>query len=141
MNWLRFNPSRSSPALVHLLRLSSLSRFSLTSTMATQHEVLIIGSGLSALSAARALKAHKPLLLEARSRIGGRAQTYTATDSPVDLGCSMIHGYKEGNPLRKVLEEYGLVSPLLLLGVGGPLLTRRGAPNSQKHTSSLARKL
>lgn len=74
------------------------------------HDVLIIGSGLSALTAARVLKAHKPLLLEGRSRIGGRAHTFAETDSPVDLGCSMIHGYAEGNPLKGMLAELDLVS-------------------------------
>lgn len=85
--------------------LSTLSR----STMSV-HDVIIIGSGLAALTAARALTAHKPLLLEARNRIGGRAHTCTATDSPVDLGCSMVHGLNEGNPITKLLKDYNLVS-------------------------------
>jgi monoamine oxidase len=78
--------------------------------MSTQTPVIIIGSGLAALTAAKLLKQHSPILLEARNRIGGRAHTYTATEQPVDLGCSMIHGYKEGHPLKEVLETYGLVS-------------------------------
>lgn len=89
--------------------------------MTTQHSVIIIGSGLAALTAAKLLKQQQPILLEARNRIGGRAHTCTATEQPVDLGCSMIHGYNEGHPLREVLVTYGLVSER-----GGRLLLTEG---------------
>ncbi|GAA6061430.1 hypothetical protein JCM10212_002011 [Sporobolomyces blumeae] len=74
-------------------------------------DVLIIGAGLSALAAARTLSstAANVVILEARNRIGGRALTYSRPDGPhIDLGCSMIHGYYEGNPAKRLLEELGM---------------------------------
>lgn len=32
----------------------------------------------------------------------------------VDLGCAQVHGWKEGNPIRKVMEGFGIVRPLSL---------------------------
>lgn len=70
--------------------------------------MIVVGAGLAGLTAARVLKQYKPLVLEARNRIGGRAHTYLETAQPVDLGCSMIHGYAEGNPLAQTLQELNL---------------------------------
>lgn len=106
--------------------LDSLPTTSSLRTGMAAHDVLIIGSGLSALTAARALKTYKPVLLEARTRVGGRALTWTeGLEQPVDAGCSMVHGYAEGNPLRGILREYGIVSsrlPPCVLGRPGPLI-------------------
>ncbi|MGH8175183.1 MAG: flavin monoamine oxidase family protein [Steroidobacter sp.] len=56
--------------------------------------VVIIGAGAAGIAAARELteRGVRPTILEARSRIGGRAWTETATFGfPVDLGCSWLH--------------------------------------------------
>lgn len=82
----------------------------------TEYDVIIIGAGLSALQAARTIQQDQPgssiLLLEARDRVGGRAHTLTTTH--VDVGCSMLHGYYQGNPGRKLLKELGIVRRLQL---------------------------
>ncbi|SPO32083.1 related to FMS1 - polyamine oxidase, converts spermine to spermidine [Ustilago trichophora] len=91
-------------------------------------DVLIIGAGWSGLSAALKLSqaGRNVIILEARQRIGGRAFTHTwshkthiheisrTTTSPssndlwCDFGCSWIHGYLEGNPLKKITDKYGV---------------------------------
>lgn len=57
-------------------------------------EVLIIGAGISGLSAARELSAAGMgvLLLEGRDRIGGRVFTHRTAKYPVELGAEFIHG-------------------------------------------------
>ncbi|GAA5925073.1 flavin monoamine oxidase family protein [Sporobolomyces koalae] len=75
-----------------------------------RYDVLIIGAGLAALQAARTLQTTcstslNIVMLEARDRVGGRALTHS---SRVDLGCSMIHGYHEGNPAKPLLQELGM---------------------------------
>lgn len=69
--------------------------------------VLIIGAGLSGLSAARTLQkaGHKVIILEARNRIGGRIWTDDSLGSPVDLGASWLH-QSSGNPLMSLIEKY-----------------------------------
>ncbi len=55
--------------------------------------VIIIGAGMAGLAAARALRAagHDPLLIEARTRYGGRIWT-DKRYGPVELGAEFIHG-------------------------------------------------
>lgn len=65
-----------------------------------EYDVIIIGAGISGLSAAQELvkNGFKPLVLEGRDRVGGRIYTVTPWGSPTDLGASWIHNF-EGNPL------------------------------------------
>lgn len=78
--------------------------------MAT-YDCLIIGSGFAGLCAARVLApTHRVLVLEARPRVGGRAQTNVEGDFRVDLGCAQVHGWNEGNPLRGIMDSLNLVS-------------------------------
>ena len=79
-------------------------------------DTVILGAGWSGAVAARELtaKGYSVLVLEARDRIGGRAQTWVAKggEVKVDVGCSWIHGYKEGNPARGIAKELGVVSSI-----------------------------
>ncbi len=71
--------------------------------------VLVIGSGVAGLAAARALTARgaRVTVLEARGRIGGRIHTSRLwPDVPIDLGASWIHGTL-GNPLTALAREAG----------------------------------
>lgn len=104
-------PSTSLKLSTILRTLKRMSQ-SLYSPPASETDVLIIGSGLSALQAARTLTArgHAVVLLEARNRIGGRAYTHTeGVEQPVDLGCAQVHGWEEGNPVRRLAGRAGVV--------------------------------
>jgi monoamine oxidase len=88
-----------------------------TRRMSTQsnYDCVIIGAGWAGAVAARDLtaKGHSVVIVEARDRVGGRASTWTSKqnkDVKVDVGCSWIHGYKEGNPARAIAKELGVVS-------------------------------
>ncbi|NHB78103.1 flavin monoamine oxidase family protein [Rhodobacter calidifons] len=74
-----------------------------------RRRVVVIGAGLAGLAAARDLRAagHEVLVLEARTRIGGRIQTSRLwRDLPVDLGASWIHGVT-GNPITALADQAG----------------------------------
>ncbi|PWN52564.1 FAD/NAD(P)-binding domain-containing protein [Violaceomyces palustris] len=97
-----------------------------TTTLKT--DVLIIGAGWSGLVAALRLSqaGRKVIVLEARERIGGRAFTHTwspqttiedtsrnaapgdASPFNCDFGCSWMHGYFEGSPLKSIAERYNV---------------------------------
>lgn len=71
--------------------------------------IVVIGAGLAGLTAARDLRAggHEVMVLEARSRIGGRIHTSRQwPDLPMDLGASWIHGAK-GNPITALADQAG----------------------------------
>jgi len=57
------------------------------------HDTIIVGGGVAGLAAARALQAagRPALLVEARSRVGGRVHT-DRTNGPAELGAEFIHG-------------------------------------------------
>ncbi|GMK58586.1 hypothetical protein CspeluHIS016_0600280 [Cutaneotrichosporon spelunceum] len=76
----------------------------------TTFDTIIIGAGWAGAVAARQLSrsGRKVLVLEARDRVGGRAHTWVHGSNAVDIGCSWIHGYKEGNPARSIAEELGI---------------------------------
>jgi monoamine oxidase len=60
------------------------------------HDVLVVGAGAAGLAAAAALAraGRSVLVLEARSRVGGRCLTlrHPSFDAPVELGAEFIHG-------------------------------------------------
>lgn len=64
---------------------------------ATAADVVIIGAGVSGIAAARTLVDRKPgvkvIVLEGRSRVGGRLDTRVLKDgTKIDAGASWIHG-------------------------------------------------
>lgn len=73
--------------------------------------VLIIGAGFAGLSAARALRQSgmQVVVLEARSRPGGRVLTDRSLGFPIDLGPSWLHGGPL-NPLKTLAEGSGIAT-------------------------------
>lgn len=61
--------------------------------MTSEFDVVIVGGGAAGIGAARRLAAGgaSTLLLEASSRIGGRAYTQDLGGYPLDLGCEWLH--------------------------------------------------
>ncbi len=72
------------------------------------YDVIIVGAGVSGLAAAKALLAdnHRPVVLEASDRIGGRILTDRSSGVALDLGASWVHGVR-GNPIAGLLEGAG----------------------------------
>lgn len=80
-----------------------------STTIAAEHDVIIVGAGLAGLTAAKELTArgHKVLVLEATDRIGGRGFTNsTKFTVPIDYGGAWVHGV-ETNPLTDVIDKMG----------------------------------
>lgn len=71
--------------------------------------IIIIGAGIAGLAAGQTLQkaGHPPLILEARTRPGGRTYTDTSLGVPIDLGAAWIHG-PHGNPLTPLAQKFGL---------------------------------
>ncbi|MFT7401724.1 MAG: monoamine oxidase [Hydrogenophaga sp.] len=77
-------------------------------TAASQRSVLVLGAGISGLTAARDLAraGHRVTVLEARHRVGGRVVTdRSALGFPCDLGAGWIHGHSGGNPITPLAKE------------------------------------
>ena len=74
-------------------------------------DVIIIGAGAAGLAAAIELQATslRYIVLEARSRVGGRAWTDrdTFVAAPVDLGASWIHSFGPNNPIYQYYRRLG----------------------------------
>lgn len=77
-------------------------------TATRSKRVVVVGSGLAGLAAARALvdKGHAVTVIEAQNRIGGRLKTDNGLGVPLDLGASWIHGV-QGNPIAEVAQAIG----------------------------------
>jgi polyamine oxidase len=71
--------------------------------------VVVVGAGVSGLTAARELvrDGHQVVVVEARDRLGGRTWTAELGGAPADLGGSWIHGPFD-NPLVEVVRDAGL---------------------------------
>jgi len=77
-----------------------------TSPGTNQAKVLIIGAGISGLAAAKELNSQgiQSIVLEGRSRIGGRVYTDRSLNNlPLDLGASWIHGIDQ-NPIYQLAQ-------------------------------------
>lgn len=73
--------------------------------------IVVLGAGISGLSAARRLKDRgyaNVVVLEARSRIGGRMCTDRSLGMPFDLGAAWVHYATASNPLVGLLANAGV---------------------------------
>ncbi|XP_077247007.1 polyamine oxidase 5-like [Tasmannia lanceolata] len=72
--------------------------------------VIVIGGGISGISAARTLcdASFKVVLLESRNRLGGRVHTDYSFGFPVDMGASWLHGVCNENSLAPLIRALGL---------------------------------
>ena len=86
-----------------------------------EHDVIIIGAGMSGVSAAAKLLEHNIsdiLVLEAASTIGGRVQSTQFGDPAikqfnVELGANWIHGIGEANPVWRLAQRINLSTQLV----------------------------
>jgi monoamine oxidase len=78
--------------------------------MNSEFDVAIIGGGAAGIGAARELASNgrSALLLEASSRLGGRAWTYEIAGQRLDLGCGWLHS-GDRNSWTRIAEEAGRV--------------------------------
>jgi monoamine oxidase len=78
--------------------------------MSVDFEIVIVGGGAAGIGAARQVAAsgRSTLLLEATSRLGGRAWTYDVAGLPLDLGCGWLHS-ADRNPWAGIAEASGFV--------------------------------
>ncbi len=100
--------------------------------------VIVIGAGVSGLTAARDLHAQgwDVTVVEARRRIGGRVDTVDLADVPVDMGGSWVHGV-DGNPLVVELDRLGLAYFNDHTWEGGLGIHRDGWLDSIHHEASM----
>lgn len=96
--------------------------------MPVKEKVIVIGAGISGLSAASLLhqKGYEVIVLEAQDHIGGRISTEEMFDTsdnqvvPIDLGASWVHGIGPGidDDLNKYPNKYqGLYNPIYELAL------------------------
>lgn len=88
--------------------LSGNNKSSAAQTPVQEKEIIVVGAGISGLSAARYLQqqGYQVIILEARERIGGRIWTDRSWQNlSLDLGASWIHGI-QGNPITKLAQQF-----------------------------------
>lgn len=82
-----------------------------------EFDTVVVGAGVSGLSAARALAANgqRVVVLEARDRVGGRLHTERLDGRVTDLGASWIHGIG-GGPLHALTRAFGMADAEFTVG-------------------------
>lgn len=73
--------------------------------------VIIIGAGISGLTAAKKLKENgfNVIILEAQNKVGGRLRTNRSLGIGFDEGASWIHGI-DGNPITSLAQQAGMTT-------------------------------
>ncbi|MGV3633319.1 MAG: flavin monoamine oxidase family protein [Pseudorhodoplanes sp.] len=73
------------------------------------YDVIVAGAGSAGIAAARRIHdaGKRVIMLEARTRIGGRAWTHVVDGLPVDLGCGWLHS-ADRNPWSGIARGLGL---------------------------------
>ncbi len=99
-------------AFVKILGFSTLFNFTFCkkiNSIAGKGKVIIVGAGMSGLSAARMIAdaGWDVVVVEAKDRIGGRVWTDNSLGTPLDMGASWIEE-ATGNPMTSLANEYGL---------------------------------
>ena len=76
---------------------------------AKKKKIIVIGSGVSGLAAARELKSSgfEVMILEGQNRLGGRVYSNRSLGFPIDLGASWIHE-ERGNPITEIARKNGV---------------------------------
>ncbi|MET0547522.1 MAG: FAD-dependent oxidoreductase, partial [Caulobacterales bacterium] len=95
-------------------------------------DVAIVGGGAAGIAAASRLaaKGRSVLLIEALSRLGGRAHTRLIQDMPLDMGCGWLHS-AERNPLAALAETKGHAIDHSVAAWGRQLGNINFSPNEQ----------
>ena len=72
-------------------------------------KVIVIGAGISGLSAANLLSKHgaNVLVIEAKDYIGGRIKTDWSLGAPFEFGAGWIHGPSNSNPIKNLADKNG----------------------------------
>lgn len=100
-------------------------------TLASDHDVVVIGAGAAGIAAARQLQAagRAVIVLEGRDRLGGRTFTDSSLGPSYDAGAMFIH-WAERNPWTQIAQELGIATPNESWG-GGFQLFQNGQPMPQ----------
>ena len=82
-------------------------------------DVVVIGAGAAGIAAAQALQSagKRAVVLEARSRVGGRAFTDSSLGPAYDAGAMFIH-WAERNPWVQIARDLGIATPAESWGSG-----------------------
>jgi monoamine oxidase len=78
--------------------------------------LIVVGGGMSGLVAAYQLRAHRPVILEQASRLGGHAKGERWGSSLQSLGAAYICAPEKGTKLSALLDDLGLSSSYRLEG-------------------------
>jgi len=116
--------------------------------LAAETKILVIGAGISGLTAAQELRSSgcEVKVLEARGRIGGRIATDRSAGFPIERGANWVHGL-HGNPLTDLANRAGVrlvVSDddrLALRGADGRLVPQGRIEAGYEHLEQLSKRI